>query len=130
AWRVLRGTGARPRLLGLFVVLASFWILTALTRSQLPGSFPGDPTSSRYLYVGALLVLLIAVELGAAARRRAWAWVVAAVIGVGAVVSNFGVVRDGARFLRQQGPQTTAALADLAISRDTGHDSAFASQLP
>ncbi len=129
--RVLRGSGARPRLFGLLVMLASFWILTALGRSVPVGSLViGDPTASRYLYVGALLVLLIAVELVSDGRQRAWAWVVATVVGLAATVSNFGVLRDGARHLRQQGSQTTAALAALDITRGTGHDSAVATGLP
>jgi hypothetical protein len=126
-WRVWRGGGPRPRLVGLLVMLASLWILTALSRS---GGLLPDPTSSRYLYVGAVLVLLVIVELVASARWRAWAWAVATVIGVGAAISNFGGLRDGARYLRQQGSQTTAALAALDISRGTGPDSAVASQLP
>jgi hypothetical protein len=124
--RVWRGGGLRPRLIGLLVMLGSFWVLTALTRSVKLG----DPTSSRYLYVGTLLVLLIVVELVANARWRAWVWVVATVAAAAATISNFGVLRDGARYLRQQGSQTTAALAALDISRGTGPDSAVASQLP
>lgn len=130
-WRVLRGGGARPRLVALLVMLASFWILTALSRSQPIGLLlPGDPAASRYLYVGGLLVLLIAVELVQDTRPRVLAWTITTVVAVAAVVSNFGVLRDAARYLREQGSHTTAALAALDISRGTGHDSAVATQLP
>lgn len=131
AWCLFRARGARPRLSGLLVTLAAFWILTALSRSVTLGALlPGDPAASRYLYVGALLVLLVAVELVADARGPAWAWVLATVIGLGAVISNFGVLRDAARYLRDQGARTTAALAALDITRGTGHDSTAASGLP
>jgi hypothetical protein len=81
-----------PRLAAIVAVLALFWVTTALSRADLGGA-----TSSRYTYVSAALLLLIAIEVAAGLRLRTWA--LAAVVAVtGAILvadlRQFRVVSD------------------------------------
>jgi hypothetical protein len=101
-----------PRVLALLVMALSFWILTGLRRAQI-----STPYESRYLYVGGLFVLLLAVELmrGVSPSRRAFA-LVACAVGA-AVLANLGDLRDGGRSLRAQAPPTRAALGVLELAR-------------
>ena len=57
------------RVLTLLAVLAAFWFLTAVQRAGI-----GPAESSRYVYVGAVFIVALAVELlrDVADRRRAW----------------------------------------------------------
>jgi hypothetical protein len=114
AIRVVRSRPVSSRLVGLVVMALAFWTLTAISRA-----FIGDEEAwaSRYLYVGGLLILLIALELleGVAVPRALAA--VAALAVVAVVISNIGELRDGARFLRSQGMQTKAELGALGLTR-------------
>jgi hypothetical protein len=111
-WRlaVLRPVAARvPALLAM---AAAFWLLTGLQRSQI-----SPPDASRYLYVGALFVLLLAVELVRGVRLRPAATaLLACAVGL-AIVSNVGVLRAGARFLRAESPAAKADLGALELAR-------------
>jgi hypothetical protein len=86
--------------------------LTALSRA-----FISSPFASRYLYVGAFFVLLIAVELLAGATLPRWAGVAVGVVGVAAIISNIGSLRDAARLYRSNGQTTKAVLGALQIGR-------------
>jgi len=57
-WRLVRLGRVPGRVAALGTMLAVFWLLTGARRAQL-----ASPEESRYLYVGALLVLLLVVEL-------------------------------------------------------------------
>jgi hypothetical protein len=100
-----------PRVMTLAAVVGSFWLLTALDRTLL-----GAPYVSRYLYVGATFVILIAVELAAGRRLSAPVLWVLAVAVLAVVGSNLRVLDHGARYLREDGLQTRLVLgaADLA----------------
>jgi hypothetical protein len=112
---VVHRGGLTPRLAASLCGLLFFWVLTALARGSL-----GDPAASRYLYPGALLVILIVGEVwGAYAdvlpARRA--------LGVGAVVvlglaawSNLSVLRDAAAGLRDVSGFVRAELAAVEIA--------------
>jgi hypothetical protein len=56
--RLLRGAPMTPRLVGLLATGISFWIITALARSTL-----SVPETGRYMYLGAIVIVLAAVEL-------------------------------------------------------------------
>lgn len=122
AWwlRVLRGIPARA--LTLSAILLSFWLLTGLGRAYVslgPLVLKSSGHESRYLYIGAVFLVLLVVEL---ARTRAGdAPAVAAVIGVltaAAVLSNLGALRDGAGLLRNQAQYTKAELETMNLSRN------------
>jgi len=102
------------RLAALVTLPLAFWGLTALARAHL-----GEPTSPRYLYPGAALLLLVAVEAarGTAVPRRALA--LAAVLVAASVVSNVGLLRDGGIQLRSVATTVRGALAatELAAGR-------------
>jgi hypothetical protein len=111
-WRIVQLRRVPPRVLALLTTLVTFWIATEWSRGPL-----ATPYESRYLYVGGLFVLLIAIEL---VRGVAPSWPVRLVLTAvvtAAVVSNVGVLRDGGEFVRQQGEITRAVLGTLESSR-------------
>jgi hypothetical protein len=70
AWRVERA--AKIRMTAIACVLLSFYGLTAISRHDI-----APPSSSRYLTVGLIFLLLLLVESGRGLRVRAWApWAV------------------------------------------------------
>jgi hypothetical protein len=111
-WRVVQLRRVPPRVLALLTILVTFWIATEWSRGPL-----ATPYESRYLYVGALFLLLVAIELvrGVSPCRPVRLMLVAAVAA--AAVSNIGVLRDGGEFIRQQGEITRAVLGTLEASR-------------
>jgi hypothetical protein len=125
AWRLTRLRGIHPRAVVLASMLLSFWVITALTRS---GS--GNPYSSRYLYVSALLVILLAVELARGARPAWWLEAAVVVLGAAAVLSNIGVIRDEARTLRLQAQATKADLGALQVGRPVISRGYLATEMP
>lgn len=112
AWRVLRVGRLEPRVAGLTATALAFWLITALTRALF-----ANPYSSRYLYVSALFVVLLAAELlrGVPMRWRAEGLV--AVLALGAVVSNLGALRDAARLFRDDAVTTRADLGAVEIAK-------------
>jgi hypothetical protein len=112
AWRIARLGGVPPRLLTLATIVLSFWALTELGRGAY--SAPWEP---RYMYVGAVVFVLGAVELarGVSVSWRQGALLAAAVAA--AALSNLAVLRDAARFLRTEAQFTRAALGAVEIAR-------------
>jgi len=125
AWVLARRGTLPPRVLALLAMAVSFWVLTGLRRAELI-----RPDESRYLYAGALFVLLIAVELarGAVLSRRATALVAAVALVI--VVANVGDLRDGARFVRTQSAITRADLGALELARPLVAPRRVLSRLP
>jgi hypothetical protein len=110
AYRLVRGP-ASPRLYALLAAGAAFWGLTALFRAQL-----NAPLDSRYLYLGAVLVVLIAVEmLGRVAVTPRLAAVVAVLVAA-AAVANFGPLRSGSVFLQDTSRYVQVELAALELA--------------
>jgi hypothetical protein len=94
------------------VVALAFWIATGLSRAQL-----GLPGSSRYIYVGAVFILLLAAEM--AVGRRALVPAALAILGVfvaASVISNVGALRDGGRTLRGTDRTVSAELGALELA--------------
>jgi hypothetical protein len=112
-WMLARYARIPPRVLGLLAILVAFWVLTGLRRAMLQ-----EPDASRYLYVGALFVVLLLAELarGVSLTRRV-ALLIVVVTGA-AVLSNAGTLRDGGRYLRDQARVARANLGALELSRD------------
>lgn len=112
-WRLSRLNPIPPRALTLMTILGSFWVLTSIGRSGI------NPEASRYVYVGGLLIVLLAVELarGVAFSRRVA--LVTAVVVAAIVVSNVGTFRDAARMLREQGQIARTSLAAVEMTRAT-----------
>jgi hypothetical protein len=111
-WRLWRMERVPTRVLTLLAMLGAFWVLTALQRAGI-----GPAAASRYVYVAAVFVVALGVELvrGVAIGRRAWLLVGAAAAIV--TVANIGDMRSGAAFLRDQGLLTRLGLTAVEIAR-------------
>jgi hypothetical protein len=88
-----------------------FWILTAVVRSG-----PAEPAASRYLYVGAVFILLILVDARVGASVRGPWLAVGALLLLGALVANIGDLRSGVRGLRAPDDSVRASLAAVQIA--------------
>jgi hypothetical protein len=126
-WRIARLRSVPPRVMALLAIVLSFWIVTGLSRAWLGSS---AALSSRYQYVGALFVVLLAVELARGVSVSSPARVVLAFAATAAVVSNVGVFRDAGQYLRGQAQRTRADLGALEIARPIVNPSYVASGLP
>jgi hypothetical protein len=111
-WRVTRLRQIPTRVLTLIAIPVAFWVLTALGRA-----FFGAPSASRYVYVGGLFILLLAVELarGTTVPRRTA--LLLAVVTAAAILSNVNSLRNAANVLRVEAKLTTAELGTLDITR-------------
>jgi hypothetical protein len=120
AWR-LRVLGRIPsRVVSLAAIALGFWLLTGIGRAyiNLHGfvlTSSGD--ESRYLYVGAVFVVLLTVELVRGRTPALWPGLVVGVLAVAAIVSNLGPLRDGGNYLRAYAHVTEAELAALNLDR-------------
>jgi hypothetical protein len=114
-WRLIRLRRVPARVLALLVMLLAFWFATALTRAWLLGG--NQAWSSRYIFVGGFLIVLLAVELAVGLTIP---WLVKVLIGacvVLAVIPNVGSLRSAAAGLRTTGQTTRADLGALQIGR-------------
>ena len=111
-WRVVLARGPTPRLAALVAGALAFWGLTALSRVNI-----ANPYESRYLYVGALFILLIGLELARGVRvpPRSAALLVAVFAVV--TVSNLGALHDGAKYLRRSSGNGAAELGAMELAR-------------
>lgn len=125
ALRLVRLGAVSLRLASLLTMALSFWTLTGLTRAAVAFGY-----ESRYLYVSAMLILLITVELAQRVTVPMAAKVVIGVVVAGATLSNVGAFRDGGRFLQDQGRQTKADLAVLDLVRPVVAPGYVAQRLP
>ena len=107
-----RAPAVLPALLvGAAVGLLTFWGLAAVVRNTAP-----DPTASRYLYVGAVFIWLILAEVLAGVVISRMVLAVLAVLLVGAVISNVGLLRDGERGLRAADDSVRASLTAVEVA--------------
>jgi hypothetical protein len=124
-WRVVRLGRVPPRVLVMLTIVVPFWIATEWSRGPL-----AIPYESRYLYVGGLFTLLIAIEL---ARGVSFSWRGRILLGAGAaaaVVSNIGTLRDAGEYLRNQSQVTRTVLGAVEISRPLVDPDHIISALP
>lgn len=91
-----------------------YWLLAAL--NFVPGR---EASASRYVYAGALFVLLMAAELLRNWRFSRQALIVVAVLALLAIGPNLAQMKDGSDWEKEQSVYTRADLAALEISRDT-----------
>jgi hypothetical protein len=110
----IRKPGLPPRAWPPLAAAVSFWLLAGF--NAIPGR---EAWSSRYLYVGALFVLLVAAELLRGARFNRWALAGAAALALAVVGFNLVPLREGRDFFRQQTTLTRADLGAIEIAADT-----------
>jgi MFS family permease len=99
------------RLWPVLAAAVSFWLLAGF--NAIPGR---EAWSSRYLYVGALFVLLIAADLLKGVRFSRWALVAGAVATLVVVGFNLVPLREGRDFFRAQTVLTRADLGAIEIA--------------
>jgi hypothetical protein len=114
AFRQIRKPGLSPGFWPIAAAAATNWFLTAF--NQMPGR---DPSTSRYQYIGGVLVLLLLANLLQGVRFGKRALIVGACVTVAAVATNTVVLRDGRDVLMQQSVLTRADLAAIEIAKRT-----------
>lgn len=113
-YRQARKPGFVPGFWPVAAAAATNWFLTAF--NQIPGR---DPTSSRYQYMGGVLVLLLLANLLQGVRFGRRALIAAGGLTVAAVAVNLVVLRDGRDALELQSVLTKADLGAIEIARRT-----------
>lgn len=103
-----------PRLWPVAATAAAYWALSAF--NYIPGR---EPYQSRYMYAGAVLVLLLSSELLRGARISRRALSVAGAVAVVAIASNLVHLDKGRQWFEEQAVLTRADLAAIEIARDT-----------
>jgi hypothetical protein len=106
-----RRRGFFPGLWPVLGAAATFWFLAAFNFG--PGR---EPYSSRYLYVGGLLAVLIAVNLLQGSRINRWALLAGAAATVVVVGFNLVPLREGRDFFEKQTVLTRADLGAIEIA--------------
>jgi hypothetical protein len=113
ARRVLSPVPVPPRLWAAVAMALGYWLLIAAARGNL-----GEEFTERYLYPGALLILLIALELGrgAALPRRA---LPLAAVGLALVtLVNVGTFESQAANVLDRSNEVAVAVAALEVAGD------------
>jgi hypothetical protein len=101
----------RPRLAGLLAAGLSLWAITALARSTI-----SSPEASRYTYMGAVIVVLVGVELLRDIRLPAKPVVIAIPIVAYLALTGLTPLHAGADGLRGNSKVVTAELGALEIA--------------
>jgi len=112
AWRVRRGSVERWFWAYLAIPLV-FWLSIAMTIQ--PNRYPN---SDRYVYGGAVALLLLATEALRRVRLAAPALVSLLVAGVAAVLGNVAQLRVDGSIVRAQGREVRSVLAGIDLARD------------
>ncbi len=104
--------GATPRIVTFIVTLVGYWTVLAVARGSTSNGY-----DNRYVFVGALLIVLLVVELlrGTELRGRRLR-VVTLAVAVCAALNVVWLLADG-RFKRHEGALVRAELSALEISR-------------
>lgn len=108
----VRRPGVSPRLWPVLAAAAGFWLPAAF--NFVPGR---EAYSSRYLFVGAVFVLLLAAELLRGVRIGRWGLLAAGAVTLVAVGFNLTPLREGRDFLEGQTVLARADLTAIEISQ-------------
>jgi hypothetical protein len=111
AFQVVRSRVLSLRLYALLAAAAAYWGLAAVFRAHVT-----LPTDSRYLYLGAILVLLLALEILPPVAVGPRVLVVVGVVVAAAALANFGSLRDGSRYLQDWSRYLRAELGALELA--------------
>jgi hypothetical protein len=119
-WRLWHQRRIPARLVTLLAMLLCFWITVGIGRAGLrigPLVLAATGFEPRYLYIGAVLVMLIIVEALRGVRPARWARPAVGVLGLAAIISNLGSLSDGAEYQRDTATLTKASLGTIEITR-------------
>jgi hypothetical protein len=106
-----RARAISPRLASLIAAGISLWAITATARSTISA-----PDASRYIYLGAVMIVLVAVELLSAMEVTSRALLLGVVLILAAAVTGLTTLRAGAAGLRSTSEALSAELAALEIA--------------
>jgi len=112
AVRVARAGRISPRLAGLAVTAAVFWVLTGAARS-----LTEDPATSRYMTLGAVVILLIAMELVDGWEPPGRALGLGCAVVIVAALAGLPSLRSYAHSLRDASRAVDAELAAMSLVR-------------
>lgn len=105
---------SQARALAFAAALVAFWVLAGATRGSVPNT---GPSTSRYLYTGCVLLLLILIELARTWRPGRLASGIATVLAIIAVVGGVHKLDGVGKAARAVFPREKAALAVLEACR-------------
>jgi hypothetical protein len=111
AWRLLAARPLNARLAGLLSVAAVIWVLTAISRSTTE-----MPDASRYVYLGAVVILMATVELCRGLSLKPGGLTLFTVIVAAAALSGLQPLHDGASGLRTTSQAVRAELGALELA--------------
>jgi len=111
SWRARGALAPTPMLVAALIGALVFWLLTAIVRAG-----PAEPTASRYVYVGAVFILLLIAEAGRGLHWRGPWLGLAALALVGIFIANLNVLRGGEGGLRFSDDSVRASLAAVQIA--------------
>lgn len=110
-WRLRADRRMTAMILAALAGALAFWGLAAITRADAL-----EPAASRYLYVGAVFILLLVSEVAAGLRVRG-TWAIAVILlAAGAVASNLHLLRSGERGLRTNDVNARSALSAVELA--------------
>jgi hypothetical protein len=110
----VRKPGFPPRLWPPAAAAATFWLLAGF--NAIPGR---EAWSSRYLWVGALFVLLIAANLFEGVRFNRWTLAAAGAVTLLAIGFNLVPLHEGRDFFKEQTVLTRSDLAAIEVAERT-----------
>jgi hypothetical protein len=110
-WRLVRAVDITPRLAGMLAAGISLWSVTALARSTI-----STPETSRYLYLGAVVIVLVGVELLRGVPLPARAIVLAAALILSFAITGLTAMHGGAEGLRSTSRTVVAELGALQLA--------------
>jgi hypothetical protein len=111
AWWLVGGRTVSARLVGLLASAVALWIITAATRSTISA-----PETSRYVYLGVVVIVLIGVELLHSVTTTPRALGVAALVVLFGALAGLTLMRDGAVSLRSTSKTLAAELGALELA--------------
>jgi hypothetical protein len=100
-----------PRALAVMAAAGTYWGLTGLFRAQL-----NQPAESRYLYFGAILLVLLGVEFLQGVRLSNRVLALLGVLALAFSVSNFGPLQDGSSALQAESGVVAPELGALELA--------------
>jgi hypothetical protein len=104
-----------PRLVALLIAALVYWGLLGAFRAQLVA-----PSESRYIYGGAVLILLVVVEVAAGRRVGIEGIVLVSCLVAFSAVGNYAVLRSGSLSLQDSATHVRAELGGLEIAGRSG----------
>ena len=108
---------APGRLVPILVLAGSYWVLAAATAKPVFGA----PIASRYQWMGAIFVLMVAAELARGMRIGRWPVIIALVLGGLGAYANLNLLLDDAGRYETLSQAERAGLGAVEIAGDSGY---------